>query len=302
MKSLRNSTKRLQFVGGVVVAAALAVSVVPAPISAPAADARPGGAATREPSTSSDIRRTTIPLLTLIFPGPADAERNWPVEVARQQRLEADHRHLAALANARRLLADSHTTSAESQWLLGRVAFNLFNLDRVDEGIACFDRQLRDAVDDPARHLQLLEAKALLVVDHVEPAQGIPACRAFRQAAAPRSDQWATATACLALELARDAQHRESIVLRRELLTYHGHAQPARRAGLLIEIAKSQQALALFDEAHASLDEAEAALSADAIAAEAPEHINTLHEQIGWLRHSIVMPRIRQSRRPQDVH
>jgi hypothetical protein len=86
------------------------------------------------------------------------------------------------------------------------------------------------------------------------------------------------------------------------LLTYHGHAQPARRAGLLIEIAKSQQALALFDEAHASLDEAEAALSADAIAAEAPEHINTLHEQIGWLRHSIVMPRIRQSRRPQDVH
>ncbi len=285
------------------VAAALAVSVVPAPISVPAADTRAGGAAAREPTPSSDVRRTTIiPLLYLILPGPADAERNWPREVSFQRRLEANHRHQAALGNARRLLSDSRTTSAESEWLLGRVAFNLFNLDRVDEGIACFERQLRDAVDDPARRVQLLEAKALLVVDHVEPAHGIDACRAFRLAVAPRSAQWATATACLALELARDGQHRESIVLRRQLLAYHGHAQPARRAGLLIEIAQSQQALQLFDQAHASLDAAEAALSADAIAAEDPQHIHALHEQIGWLRQSIDAPRIRQSRRPQHVN
>ncbi len=299
---MARGTKRTAIFLGVILAASLAGSITPTLISAPATDAGPHGAVVSVQPAGHSSARVAPPAFALLLPDLSQTERNWPRQVAFQQRLEAGHRHLAALENARRLLADLRTTSAETEWLLGRVAFNLFNLDRVDEGVACFDRQLRDAVDDPAQRLQLLGAKALLVVDHVEPAQGIEACRDFRQAAPPRSAAWATATACVALELARDGQHRESIVLRRELLAYHGHAQPARRAGLLIEIAKSQQALKLFDSARASLDTAEAALSADAVAAEDPQHIHALHEQIGWLRQSIDAPRIRQSRSPQHVN
>jgi tetratricopeptide (TPR) repeat protein len=197
-------------------------------------------------------------------------EQRWTLEAARQTQWESGHEHDKALANARRLLADPRTTSDQSEFLLDREAFNLFNLDRVDEGLACYDRQILDAVDEPARRVKLLEAKARMLLSHVEPARAVSAWREYRQAIEPRSGPWKAATATLTLQLARIAEHEEAIALCEELVRSYHDSEPLAVSATMIEIARSQYAMRQGDRALESLEMADKVLRG---APATPRHI-----------------------------
>ena len=165
----------------------------------------------------------------LAEPGPTAAPRNGPptpivrpsagnLAWRRQQELEHSRQFAEALENARAMLADPARTSEQTALLRERVAFDLFNLDRVDEAVRSYDRQIADAVDHPTERFALLEAKAQQLLSHAEAGRAIAACRDFRAATRPNSEAWQTATAMLALALRRAGDHRESIALRSELL------------------------------------------------------------------------------------
>jgi hypothetical protein len=213
----------------------------------------------------------------------AEEPLTWRSEWARQVALESNHRHDLALANARRLLSDSARTSAQFELLLDREAFNLFNLNRIEEGTACYDRQIAGAVDHPAERLRLLESKAQMLLSHVEPPRGISACRQFRLATEPKSEAWKRATAMLALELARNAEHDEAIALREELVENEQGSQSAEVSRLLAEIARSQQAMGRLVESRKSLERAEKALPVEGTTQEDERQIEDLRGQIASL-------------------
>jgi hypothetical protein len=231
--------------------------------------------------------RAAIAAIEKVLPGVHHEALRWRLELARQAHLENDHQHGAALDNARRLLTEPRITSEQSEILFDRVAFNLFNLDRVEEGILSYDRQILNAVDHPVERLGLLEAKAQMLLSHVEPARGIPAWREYRMATEPRSEKWQTATAMLALELARNAQHAEAIALREELIKQRPESETAMTSSLLFEIAKSQQALGLLDQARQSLEAAEKAIPLKARTSQDEQEIERLQEQIAVLGQSV---------------
>src|SRR5262249_44616048 len=140
-----------------------------------------------------------------------DRKMTWRLETSRQTYLEWDRQFGAALQNARRLAERPGLSPVDREWLLDRQAYNLHNLDRVDELIALFDRRLVPGESDAKNRLNLQKAKADYLGYHNRPEQTLAAYRAYRDAAKPGSDEWLEASSRLADQLRQSGQHRTAL-------------------------------------------------------------------------------------------
>jgi thioredoxin-related protein len=182
----------------------------------------------------------------------------WRLEVARQIQLEWDGQYAAGLANARRLLAGPNRAPEDRELLLSRECYNLFNLGRIDEGAAQFDRRIHDAQASPQKRLRLLDRKAdMLNREGVQPAVKINAYREYREATQPNSDDWFRATWQLALVLQKTGDHHGALQLQREYL----QADP-KSSMIMLDAAVSHLALGENEAARALIRDAEKALPA----------------------------------------
>jgi len=179
-----------------------------------------------------------------------DDTRRWRLESARQVYLEWSHRYDEALAHCRRLLELDTITVDQREWLLDREAFNLFCLDRVEEGLAHYDRRIAAAEDSPQRRLYLLGWKAQMVINRDPVLQSIEACQEYRNATQHGTSDWREATGFLAQELLRAERHEESLTLVNALL------REDRNTWLLLAAAESYIALGKHAEANRAIEDA----------------------------------------------
>jgi thioredoxin-related protein len=180
----------------------------------------------------------------------------WRLETARQVYLEWDNQYAAGLANARRLLAGPNLATEDREFLLSRECYNLFNLGRIDEGAAEFDRRIHDAQGSPQKRLRLLGRKAdMLNRKGVQPAVKIKAYREYREASPTKTDEWLIATWQLALLLQKSGDHRQALQLHGEYLKVD-----PKDAWIMLDAAVSHLALGENDAARALVRNAEKAL------------------------------------------
>jgi len=177
----------------------------------------------------------------------------WRLECTRQVYLEWDGQHENALKNAHRLAERPGLNDADRDWLLGRQAYNLHSLGRVDELLAHFDRQIAAAESNPKKRLGLLKSKAEFIRYHNRPEQAQGAWRAYREAAETGSEDWLSATAGLAQELRQAGQHRAALNLVSEYLAVE------KAPWLMLDAAESQISLGETDQARAMIAQAKAA-------------------------------------------
>jgi thioredoxin-related protein len=182
-----------------------------------------------------------------------DRDLLWRMERTRQAYLEWDGQYENALKNARRLSERSDLRAEDREWLLDREAYNLNNLDRVDELLAHYDRRIAAAKNDAKKHLGLVKSKAEMIRYHNRPEETQAAWRAYREAAKPGSDDWLSATQGLADALRKAGQHRAALKLISEYLAVN------KAAWLMLDAAESQIALGENDQARDMISQAEAA-------------------------------------------
>jgi tetratricopeptide (TPR) repeat protein len=191
------------------------------------------------------------------------ADLRWRLELARQVYLEWDAQYAAALDNARRLLADPNRTPEQREPLLDREAYNLFNSGRIPEGVAQFDRRIRETQGHPAKQMHVLRMKASMLISHrqspaVSRAERYRAWQEYRAAAVPMSDDWSTATAFLGRQYMLDGDYRDALPLLHEFL----QVEPDN-AWVLLDLAESNIGLGKKDEAREQILAAESTLPAN---------------------------------------
>jgi thioredoxin-related protein len=145
-----------------------------------------------------------------------DGALRWRLERARQVYLEWDSQYAVALENAQRLLKLPGLDSDQLNFLLDREVFNLFNLGRIDEGLAHYDRRISQAGPDQEKRRNLMSWKAQMIRSRNRPEQSVQIWREYRSVTKPGSEEWQEATAMLVGELQRAGQHRAAINLAAE--------------------------------------------------------------------------------------
>ena len=180
----------------------------------------------------------------------SDAAVRLRLEETRQTYLEWDDQFEEALATCRRLLALEDLPADARKSLLDREAYNLFRLNRFDEGLAHFDRRIREAADDEEQRLQLLSWKVQLTLRRAPVEKSIAACEMYRSATKRGTEDWINATFLLALELQRADRHLQALNLTNEIL------QVDRSSPQLLWAAESYIALERYTEAVAVIEEA----------------------------------------------
>ena len=242
-------------------------------------------------------RKAAIALIDQALSSAKDGESRWRLEWYRQTYLEWDTQYEAALENGRRLLRDPTITSQYYERIQDREAYDLFNLKRIDEGIASYDRRIADAVDHPDERVSLLHAKFLMLRNRGVPVLSRKACRDYRAALNPSSVDWENATNLLAEELKSAGRYREALAVREELLKHYREARKLlgdkpdvaqRIAGQLIAVAESQQTLGMNDEARQSLEEAERLIPPPGERHADKEAVLTLRKRLAELRKPVV--------------
>jgi thioredoxin-related protein len=216
-----------------------------------------------------------------------DRKTRWRLELERQTCLEWDGQFEEALKNARRLPEHFGLSADDKEMLLDREAFNLHNLNRVEELVAAYERRIAAAKDNPKKRLGLLKAKAEWLGYHGRPELTVAAWRECREAAKVGSDDWLTATAYLAQELRKAGQHRDALKVVSDYLASN------KSAWLMLDAAESQLALGDTEQASAMIRQAQAASAAlrkstnkldiDAVA-RIDERVRTLREQLDTKR------------------
>jgi tetratricopeptide (TPR) repeat protein len=166
-----------------------------------------------------------------------DAQTRWRLEDQKQVYLERSDRTEDALANCRRLLAIKSLTDANRESLLGREAYCLGRLGRIDECIEHYEKRIAAADSTPAKKAELLRGKASLLLGGDRIADSIRAWRAYRASTKQGTEDWRDATALLARELRRDRRHEDALNLVNELL------QEDRVSWFLLDAAESYIAL-----------------------------------------------------------
>jgi thioredoxin-related protein len=179
------------------------------------------------------------------------------LEGAREYFFEQDDQYEAGLKNVRRLLNDPNLTPEERERWIGREAFHLSHLGRVQEALAIFDRQIRESQSAPEIHRRWLSRRAQMIYmrKDVAPPARVSALREYRDAVKPDTDDWQVATSMLAHQLQRDGDQRAALKFKRELL----QAEP-KNPWFLVDVAESQIALDEMAAARALIDDAEKAL------------------------------------------
>lgn len=173
----------------------------------------------------------------------------WELEMRRQAYLEVDDQNEQALAHSQRVLALDKIPDETREWFLNREAFNLFRLNRIDEGIAHFDRRLRDAGSDKEKRLKLLAWKVQLMLRRTPVEKSIEACQSYRNETKRGTEDWMQATYFLALELRRAGRHIQALKVINEFL------QEERSPNQLLDAAESLIALKRHTEAAELLEE-----------------------------------------------
>jgi thioredoxin-related protein len=182
-----------------------------------------------------------------------DRDLHWRLEKTRQAYLECDGQHDEALKNTRRLSKRTDLGETVREWLLDREAYNLHNLERVDELLAHYNDRIAAAKNDATKRLSLLRAKADIIRYHNRPEETLAAWRAYREATKPGSEDWLSATQGLAGELRKAGQHRAALKLTSEYLAVN------KAAWVMLDAAESHIALGENDQARDMIGQAEAA-------------------------------------------
>jgi tetratricopeptide (TPR) repeat protein len=139
----------------------------------------------------------------------------------------------------------------------------LFNLKRIDEGLAHYDRRIAAAKGDSTKRLRLIGMKAQMVVSHEGPIEKtVQACVEFREAAEPKSEPWWTASHLLAREYQCAGQHQKAIELLEELLAIDKQPVKTFAPGCSLAAAESYIALGQMDRAKAHIGDAKKAAAA----------------------------------------
>ncbi len=183
-----------------------------------------------------------------------DKSIRWRLEWSRQITLEWSKKYDEALANSRRLQKLPDLSAEDRESLLDRESYNLFNLKRIDEGLAQYDRRIAEAKGDSKKRLRLMRGRADMVVAHEGPIEiTIPACLDFREAADPKSENWLYASHLLVGEYQRAAQHQKAINLLEEVLAIE------RYPAYLLTAAESYIALGMIERAKVYIGDAKKA-------------------------------------------
>jgi len=174
----------------------------------------------------------------------------WRLEMTRQAYLEWGDQFEQALENCQRVLALDNIPEDSLEAFLNREAFNLFRLKRFDEGIAHFERRLREAGSDKEKRLKLLAWKVQLMLRHTPVEKSIEACQRYRNATKHGTDDWLQATYLLALELRRAERHLQALTVINEFLAEDRTSyQLLDAAESLIALKRDQEAAELIEEA-----------------------------------------------------
>lgn len=183
-----------------------------------------------------------------------DRDVRWRLERSRQTYLEWDRQHDEALKNARRLLNQAGLADADRENLLDREAYNLFNLGRIDEGLAHYDRQIEAADGNPKKQLRLLGSKAQMILNRDRLRQSIDAWRAYREATKAGTEDWLDATALLARQYQKAGEHRRALELFGKFLELDKYS------GIMLDAAESHIALGQHEQARIMIGQAQSAI------------------------------------------
>lgn len=205
--------------------------------------------------------REILAYIDEVLPGVTDREMGWRLEYARQVHLEWDHQHAAAVENGRRLLDRSDLSRDQRESLRDRVARNLQELGRFREAVDEFDGLVTANKDRPARRFAYQSNRAWCL-DAAASAGGprdeaIVAFQQLRTCCQRGTDDWATATWGLSVQLQRSHRFREALALRKELVELD------RSPEALLRLTETQISLGRTDDASRNLDEAERLISAE---------------------------------------
>jgi thioredoxin-related protein/tetratricopeptide (TPR) repeat protein len=194
--------------------------------------------------------RGALELIGTTIPKVKDRETLARLERSRQTYLEWDKQYEAALKNIQRLLATLDLRPNELEWALDREAFNLFNLERIDEGLSHYDRRIAEARNNPEKRRRLLWWKAQLILNRGRGEQAIAAWRDFRDAEPRETRRWQTATSLLARELRKADKHQEALELVNQVLEIDKSKEPNLEiAWSMIDAAESLVALGQREKA-----------------------------------------------------
>lgn len=205
-----------------------------------------------------------IDYIEVCLEATTDDSVRWRLESIRQIHLERSHRYDEALINCKRLLGGNEIPDERREWLLDRECVNLFRLDRIEEGIALYDRRI-DAADEENRKA-LLESKAQMVLGREPVSRSISAWDSYRAVLKLGSDDWLTATALLSRELRRAERHQEALRLIDEYL------EQSWDCWLLLDAAEIHIALGDFGEAQRLISFAASANQKPAVSASGLSH------------------------------
>ncbi|QDT43707.1 Disulfide bond reductase DsbH precursor [Gimesia alba] len=174
----------------------------------------------------------------------------WQLEMTRQAYLEWGDQFEQALANCQRLLALDEIPEDSREAFLNREAFNLFRLNRIDEGIAHINQRLRDAGSDKAKRLKLFNWQIQLMHNRAPVEKSIEACQRYRNETKRGTDDWLQATYFLALELRRAERHLQALKVIKEFLAEDRTSyQLLDAAESLIALKRDQEAADVLEEA-----------------------------------------------------
>jgi thioredoxin-related protein len=211
-------------------------------------------------------------------------DMRWRLEFARQNYLEWDAQYLAALKNARRLLDDPNRTPEQRDALLDREAYDLINAGHIGETVAQCDRRIRETPVGSAKRLHAIRLKATLLIAHrqspaLNRAERYRAWMEYRAAAAPKSDDWSTATALLGRQYMLDGQYQDALPFLREFLQVEPH-----NAWVMLDLAESDLGLGKKAEARERILAAEKTLPAKPVRQDEINQAARIRARIGRLR------------------
>jgi thioredoxin-related protein len=173
------------------------------------------------------------------------------LERARHNFLERDRRYDEALQGIRQMLGRDDLSADERDQLMFREAVNLFNLGRVEEAVAVFDRRIANA-DTLDKRVRRMNWKASLIPSKTHRDLKLAAWRACRDAAPRGGEEWLEATYFLADEMRKAGRPRDALAL------FHESLAVERSAGLMTHIAECHLDLGESDQAREWIDRAEA--------------------------------------------
>ncbi len=179
------------------------------------------------------------------------------LEGAREYFFEQDDQYEAGLKNVRRLLNDPNLTPEERERWIGREAFHLSHLGRVQEALAIFDRQIRESQSAPEIHRRWFSRRAQMIYmrKDVTPAAARERVAGVSRRRETGQRRLASGDIDARTSVAAGRRSAQALKFKRELL----QAEP-KNPWFLVDVAESQIALDEMAAARALIDDAEKAL------------------------------------------